>query len=39
VGSKYAIGSGKAIYDSKEKAEAAYRGYLYHKFGRKGKKK
>jgi hypothetical protein len=38
VGNKYAVGSGKAMYDSKEKAERAYKGYLYHKYG-KGKKK
>ncbi len=28
---KYRIGSGACIYDSKEKAESAYRGYLASK--------
>lgn len=28
---KYRIGSGKCIYDSKAKAERAYKGYLAHK--------
>lgn len=37
VGNKYAIGSGKAIYKSKKKAESAYRGYLWAKYG-KGRK-
>lgn len=32
---KYRIGSGKAIYDSKEKAERAYRGYLGAKYANK----
>ena len=26
---KYRIGSGKCMYDSKEKAEASYRAYLF----------
>ncbi len=34
VGNKWAIGSGKAIYDSKEKAERSYRAYLAKKYGR-----
>lgn len=28
---KYRIGTGKCMYDSKAKAESAYRGYLHHK--------
>ena len=28
---KYRIGSGKCMYDSKEKAERAYKAYLVHK--------
>lgn len=28
---KYRIGSGKCIYDSKAKAERAYKGYMAHK--------
>jgi hypothetical protein len=36
-GSKFAIGSGKAIYDSKAEAERAFRGYLASKFGKKKK--
>jgi len=28
---KYRIGSGKCMYDSKAKAEKAYKGYLIHK--------
>lgn len=36
-GKKWAIGSGKAMYDSKAKAERAYRGYLYSKHGKKKK--
>lgn len=35
VGNKYAIGSGKAIYDSKSKAERSYRAYLAKKYGKK----
>ena len=30
-GEKWAIGNGKAVYDTKEKAERAYRGYLVAK--------
>lgn len=30
---KFRIGHGKCMYDSKEKAERAYKGYLYHKYG------
>jgi len=29
---KYRIGNGKCMYDSKEKAERAYKGYLVHKY-------
>jgi len=32
---KYRIGSGKCMYDSKEKAERAYKGYLGSKHGGK----
>jgi hypothetical protein len=32
---KYKIGSGKPIYDSKEKADRAYLGYLGSKYGNK----
>ena len=28
---KYKIGSGKCMYDSKAKAEKAYKGYMAHK--------
>jgi hypothetical protein len=36
---KWGIGTGKGIYDSKEKAERAYKGYLGKKYGSgKGKK-
>lgn len=28
---KWKIGSGKCMYDSKEKAEKAYKGYMAHK--------
>jgi len=28
---KFKIGSGKCMYDSKEKAEKAYKGYMAHK--------
>jgi hypothetical protein len=40
VGNKYAIGSGKPIYKTKESAEAAFRGYLWDKYkgGKKGGK-
>ena len=31
---KYRIGHGKCIYDSKEKAERAYRGYLASKWSK-----
>ena len=34
-GNKWAIGSGKAIYDTKAKAQKAYRGYLAAKHGKK----
>lgn len=34
---KYRIGSGKCIYDTKEKAERAYRAYLAEKNSKKGK--
>jgi len=34
-GSKWAIGSGKAMYTSKATAERAYRGYLYAKYHKK----
>lgn len=39
-GGKWRIGNGKCIYDSKAKAERAFKGYLGSKFGkkRKGKK-
>ncbi len=30
---KWRIGKGKCMYDSKEKAEAAYKGYLGAKYG------
>jgi len=30
-GGKYRIGTGKCEYDSKEKAERAWRGYMAHK--------
>ena len=30
-GSKYAIGTGKAIYKTKAAAERAYKGYMAHK--------
>jgi len=30
---KYRIGKGKCMYDSKAKAERAYKGYLYSKYG------
>lgn len=30
---KFRIGKGKCMYDSKEKAEAAYKGYLGAKYG------
>ena len=33
-GGKYRIGKGKCIYDSKAKAERAYKGYLYSKYGK-----
>lgn len=36
VGSKYAIGSGKPIYDSKAKADRAYKAYLAKKYSKKG---
>jgi len=32
-GNKWRIGKGKCIYDSKAKAERAYKGYLYSKYG------
>lgn len=34
VNGKWAIGSGKTEYDSKKKAERAYRGYLGHKYAK-----
>lgn len=37
VGDKFAIGSGKAMYDSKAKAERAYKGYLGAKYGNMNK--
>lgn len=39
-GGKWRIGNGKCIYDSKAKADRAFKGYLGSKFGkkRKGKK-
>ena len=33
-GGKWRIGKGKCMYDSKAKAESAYRGYLYSKYGK-----
>lgn len=36
---KWKIGDGKAIYDTKEKAERAYKGYLAEKHGKKKGKK
>jgi len=38
VGKKYAIGSGKAMYDSKAKADRAYKAYLAKKHSKGGKK-
>lgn len=35
VGDKWAIGSGRPIYDTKAKANRAYRGYLANKYGGK----
>ena len=32
---KWKIGKGKPIYDTKEKAEKAYKGYLGKKYGSK----
>lgn len=32
---KWGIGKGKAIYDSRAKAERAYKGYLGAKYGKK----
>ena len=37
-GKKWAIGKGKAIYDTKSDAERAYRGYLAKKYGRRKRK-
>jgi hypothetical protein len=34
---KWRIGSGKCMYESKEKADKAYKAYLARKKGRKGK--
>lgn len=34
---KFRIGSGKCVYDSKEKAERAYKGYMAHKHMREVK--
>jgi len=33
-GKKWAIGSGKAMYGSKAKAERAYKGYRSRKYGK-----
>jgi len=37
-GGKYKIGSGKCKYDSKEKAQRAYKGYLAKKHSKGGNK-
>jgi len=34
-GGKYRIGTGPCVFDSKEKAQKAYRGYLFSKYGSK----
>jgi len=39
VGNKYAIGSGKAMYDSKAKADRAYKAYLAKKHSKGSKKR